>query len=75
MAAKRAAAEVPLVQEQLSRQRQLWQEAEERAAKLQVRCLLPQVVHACCVLVRVCLRIRAYAHACASLCVVRVLGV
>lgn len=39
MVAQRAAAEVPLVQDQLARQRQLWQGAEERLAKLQVgRC-------------------------------------
>jgi len=37
MAARRAAADAPLAQEQAARHRQMWQEAEERVAKLQVR--------------------------------------
>jgi hypothetical protein len=36
MAARRAAADAPLLQEQLHRQRQMWQGTEERLAKLQV---------------------------------------
>lgn len=35
LGAKRKAAELPLVQEQLQRQKQLWSEAEQRLAELQ----------------------------------------
>jgi hypothetical protein len=47
LVAKRSAAELAIVQEQLARHKQLWSEAEQRLAELQVRTVTPCVLCRC----------------------------